>query len=66
VPGLFLHPLFALDAADDTALGLAAGQVWTRQPGKVTARRKRATKDKESVRWIATAISQGWNPRQNL
>lgn len=53
VPGLFLHPLLALDAADGTALGLAAGQVWTRQPGKVTARRKRATKDKESMRWIA-------------
>jgi len=29
-PGLFLHPLLALDAADGTALGLAAGRVWTR------------------------------------
>ena len=57
VPGLFLHPLLALDAADGTALGLAAGQVWTRGPGKVTARRKRATKDKESARWIESGAA---------
>ncbi|MEE9210953.1 MAG: IS4 family transposase [Kiloniellales bacterium] len=52
VPGLFLHPVLALDASDGTALGLAAGRVWTRRPGKVTARRKRALADKESMRWI--------------
>ncbi len=53
VPGLFLHPVVALDAADGTALGLAAGRVWTRAPEKVTARRKRALADRESARWIA-------------
>ena len=53
VPGLFLHPVIALDAADGTALGLAAGRVWTRAASKVTARRKRALADRESVRWIA-------------
>lgn len=57
VPGLFLHPLLALDAADGTALGLAAGQVWTRRPGKVGARRKRAIEDKESARWIETGAA---------
>ncbi len=57
VPGLFLHPLLALDASDGTALGLAAGQVWTRRPGKVTARRKRALADKESKRWIETGAA---------
>jgi hypothetical protein len=57
VPGLFLHPLLALDASDGTALGLAAGQVWTRRPGKVTARRKRSIKDKESMRWIETGAA---------
>ena len=57
VPGLFLHPLLALDAADGTALGLAAGQVWTRGPGKVGPRRERAVKDKESMRWIETGAA---------
>lgn len=57
VPGLFVHPLLALDAADGTALGLAAGRVWTRRPGKVEARRKREIKDKESVRWIETGAA---------
>jgi hypothetical protein len=52
VPGLFLHPVIALDAADGTALGLAAGRVWTRAAEKVTARRKRALEDRESARWI--------------
>lgn len=57
VPGLFLHPLLAFDAADGSALGLAAGQVWTRRPGKVGPRRKRALEDKESRRWIETGAA---------
>ena len=57
VPGLFLHPLLALDAADGTALGLAAGQVWTRGPDKVAPRRKRAIEDKESMRWVETGAA---------
>jgi hypothetical protein len=57
VPGLFLHPLLTLDASDGTALGLAAGQVWTRRPGKVGARRKRGLEDKESKRWIETGAA---------
>lgn len=66
VPGLFLHPLLALDAADGTALGLAAGRVWTRGPDKVGPRRKRAIEDKESMRWIETgaaakaALAEAW------
>jgi hypothetical protein len=52
VPGLFLHPVIALDAEDGTALGLAAGRVWSRAPGKVSPRRSRASADKESMRWI--------------
>jgi hypothetical protein len=57
VAGLFLHPLLALDAADGTALGLAAGQVWTRGPDKVAARRKRAISDKGSIPWIETGAA---------
>jgi len=57
VPGLFLHPLLALDAADGTALGLAAGRVWTRGPDKVAPRRARAIEAKESMRWIETGAA---------
>lgn len=53
VPGLFLHPVIAIDAVDGVALGLAAGRVWTRAAEKVTPRRKRALADRESARWIA-------------
>jgi Transposase DDE domain len=33
-------------------LGLAAGAVWTRAPGKVTSHRQRDIEDRESWRWI--------------
>ncbi len=55
--GLFLHPLLVLDASDGTALGLAAGRVWTRGPDKVGPRRQRAIEDKESMRWIETGAA---------
>jgi hypothetical protein len=53
VPGLFLHPVLVLDADDGTALGLAAGRVWTRDEEKVGNRRSRAFEDKESERWLS-------------
>jgi hypothetical protein len=52
VPGLFLHPVLALDADSGIALGLAAGTVWTRAPGKVTPHKERDIEDRESWRWI--------------
>ena len=57
VAGLFVHPLLALDAADGTALGIAAGRVWTRGPDKAGPRRQRAIEDKESMRWIETGAA---------
>ena len=52
VPGLFLHPVLALDADSGIALGLAAGTVWMRAQAKVTPHQKRAIEDRESWRWI--------------
>ena len=52
VPALFVHPVLALDAADGTALGVAAGRVWTRGSEKVLPRRSRSLAEKESARWI--------------
>lgn len=57
VPGLFVHPVLAVDAADGTALGLVAGEVWTRQPGKVANRKVRAIEDKESRRWLQQGLA---------
>ena len=48
--------MLALDAATGSCLGLVGGRVWTRSgPVKVTHNR-RALADKESERWIATAL----------
>jgi hypothetical protein len=54
-PGFFLHAAVAVDAADEAVVGLLDAAVWTRQAGRVSARRKRALKDKESQRWLSTA-----------
>jgi len=53
VPGLFLHPVLALDESSDEMLGLAAGRVWTRGEEQPGPRHLRALQDKESGRWLA-------------
>ena len=59
VRGLLLHAALAIDAGNDALLGLVDAQVWNRDKGKVTARRSRATADKESQRWLAAAVKAG-------
>jgi hypothetical protein len=54
-PGFFLHAAVAVDAADEAVVGLLDAAVWTRQAGRVSARRKRALAEKESQRWLSTA-----------
>jgi hypothetical protein len=44
----------AIDAADEAVVGLLDAAVWTRQAGRVSARRKRALTEKESRRWLST------------
>lgn len=56
-PGLFLHPVLAIDADNGAALGLAAGRVWTRPPEKKKPRRNRPLADKESERWITEGLA---------
>ena len=54
--GFFVHPLIAIDADDETVLGVAGAKIWTRPLAKVKAhRRKRRLEDKESMRWIEAA-----------
>jgi len=54
--GLLLHAALAIDAGNDALLGLVDVQVWNRDKGKVTARRSRATTDKESQRWLSATV----------
>ena len=54
--GFFVHPLIAVDADDETVLGVAGAKIWTRPLAKVKAhRQKRHLEDKESMRWIEAA-----------
>jgi hypothetical protein len=54
--GLLVHAMLALDAVSGSCLGLVGGRIWTRD-GRVTVpHRQRALPDKESERWIATAV----------
>jgi hypothetical protein len=51
-PGLFLHPVLAVDAANAGVIGLVDCVVLNRTGGKVSDHKKRAADDKESRRWL--------------
>jgi Transposase DDE domain len=51
-PGFFLHGMVAIDADDETLLGVVHANIWTRPPEKATKRRQRPIEDKESMRWL--------------
>ena len=54
--GVMLHPMLAVDAESGDLLGLASGQIWTRDGGRVVVpHEKRLLADKESERWLSTA-----------
>jgi Transposase DDE domain len=55
--GVLLHPLLAVDANNGDCLGLLSGEVWTREGRRTVPHDSRDLSDKESLRWIATAIA---------
>jgi Transposase DDE domain len=57
VHGLLLHPMLAVDAENGSCLGLLGGQVWTRNNRRTVSHDLRDLSDKESQRWIATAMA---------
>ena len=57
VHGLLLHPMLAVDADNGTCLGLLSGQIWTRKGRRTVSHDRRDLSDKESQRWIATALA---------
>ena len=52
--GVLLHAMLAVDADDASALGLVAGQIWTRRGSVETPHGKRRLADKETSRWPST------------
>ena len=57
VHGLLLHPMLAVDADNGTCLGLLSGQIWTREGRRTVSHDLREPSDKESRRWIDTALA---------
>ena len=55
--GILLHPMLAVDAESGSCLGLLNGQVWTRKGRRTVSHDLRELSDKESQRWIATALA---------
>ena len=55
--GVLLHPMLAVDAQSGDSLGLVAGEIWTRQGRQVIAHDKRAASERESRRWLSTALA---------
>ena len=55
--GVLLHPMLAVDADNGTCLGLLSGEVWTREGRRAVSHDLRELWDKESQRWITTAIA---------
>ncbi len=56
-PGLFVHPMLAIDAESRALLGLAGMQIWTRQGPASPDYRCQPIEEKESYRWIQGAMS---------
>ena len=55
--GVLLHPMLAVDAENGSCLGLLSGQVWTRKGRRTVSHDLRDLSDKESQRWVATALA---------
>ena len=56
-PGLFVHPVLAIDAGSRALLGLAGMQIWTREGPASANYRQQPIEEKESYRWIEGAAS---------
>ena len=58
-PGFFFHAMVAIDADDETLLGVVHAHTWTRSPEKATKRRQRSIENKESMRWLKGTAAAG-------
>jgi hypothetical protein len=56
-PGLFVHPVLAIDAGSGALLGLAGMQIWTRDAPASPDYRNQPIEEKESYRWVKGAMT---------
>lgn len=56
-PGLFVHPMLAIDAGSGALLGLAGMQIWTRDAPASPDYRNQPIEEKESYRWVKGAAT---------
>jgi len=54
--GFFIHPVIAIDAAEEAVLGVAAAEIWTREDAPTPEHHGRPFADKESARWLRGAV----------
>jgi hypothetical protein len=52
-PGFFIHPVIAVDAAQEAVIGVVDAHIWTRPEAPAGERHKRRFEEKESRRWLA-------------
>lgn len=55
IRGFFMHPVVAVDADEETLLGVVGARIWTRSEAPTPAHRRLAFDEKESRRWLAAA-----------
>ena len=55
--GVLLHPMLAVDADNGNCLGPLSGKIWTRKGRRTVSHDLRDLSDKESQRWIETAVA---------
>jgi hypothetical protein len=55
--GVLLHPMLAVDADNGNCLGLLSGKIWNRKGRRTVSHDLRDLSDKESQRWIETALA---------
>lgn len=55
IRGFFVHPVVAVDADDETLLGVAGARIWTREEEPTPDHRRIPFEDKESRRWLDAA-----------
>jgi hypothetical protein len=55
--GLLLHAMIGVDAQTGSLLGLVTGKIWTRQGRVEIPHAERSLADKESERWLSTAVA---------
>ena len=58
-PGFFCHGMVAIDADDETLLGVVHARIWTRSCERAAKRRQRSIENKESMRWLEGTTAAG-------